>query len=162
MSVITVGQSALPFTLRGLDGTAYSLDENGEHLTVAVFFKTTCPTCQMAWPYLEKLYQAYRGAGLRVWAVSPDARDVSAQFASKYGGTFPMLLDADWAVSRAYDPQFVPTLLLTDRNLRIVDSIVAFDKAGLNHLAQSVADRLGAAPVEIAPPDDGNPPFKPG
>ncbi len=162
MSVISVGQSAPSFTLRGLDGTAYGLDQNGERLTLAVFFKTTCPTCQLAWPYLEKLYQAYRGAGLTVWGISPDARDVSAEYASKYGSSFPLLLDADWQVSRAYDPEFVPTVLLIDGARQIVDSIVGFNKAGLNHLARVIADRLGVAPVEVAPPEDGNPAFKPG
>ncbi len=162
MSVLSVGQLAPPFALSGLDGKTYSLDRNGERLTLAVFFKTTCPTCKMAWPYVEKLYQTYRGAGLAVWGISPDARDVSAEFASKYGSNFPVLLDADWEVSRAYDPEFVPTMLLIDDALQIVDVVVGFNKAGLNQLAQSVADRLGASRTVVAPPDDGNPAFKPG
>ncbi len=162
MSVITIGESAPSFTLTGLDGKAYSLDRNGERLTLAVFFKTTCPTCKLSWPYVETLYQQYRHAGLAVWGISPDARDLSAEYASKYGSTFPILLDADWEVSRAFDPEFVPTMLLIDENLTIVDSVVGFAKAGLNHLAQVSAIQLGAAPAVIAPSDDGNPPFKPG
>ena len=116
----------------------------------------------MAWPYVERFYQAYRGSGLNVWGISQDERDASAQFASKYGSTFPMLIDADWYVSRKYDPEFVPTLLLIDHAGKIADSVVAFDKAGLNRLAQVAAAQLDAPAAVIAPAEDGNPPFKPG
>jgi cobalamin biosynthesis protein CbiG len=56
----------------------------------------------------------------------------------------------------------VPALLLVDRESKIVESVVAFDKAGLNRLAQGIAARLNAAAVIVAAVDDGNPPFKPG
>ena len=162
MSILSVGQSAPSFSLSGIDGKSYTLNQNGARLTLAVFFKTTCPTCQVVWPYVEKLYQAYRGAGLAVWGISPDARDVSAEYASKYASTVPVLLDAEWEVSRAYDPEFVPTLLLIDGNLQIVDALVGLNKAGLDHLAKTISGRLGAAPMIVAPPDDGNPVYKPG
>ncbi len=116
----------------------------------------------MTWRYVKRIYQQYRAAGLAVWGISPDARDDTTEFASKYGSTFPMLLDSDWRVSRAYDPEFVPTLFLIDQNKKIVDTVVAFDKAGLNRLAQTIAARLGAPAAVVAPPDDGNPAFKPG
>ncbi len=162
MSVLSVGQTAAPFSLTGIDGRTYALNQNGARLTLAVFFKTTCPTCALTWPYLEKLHQAFREAGLAVWGISQDARDLSAEFASRYGSTFPVLVDSEWGVSRAFDPEFVPTLLLIGPQGEIVDSLVAFNKAGLNHLSQMIAARLGVPPVTIAPPDDGNPPFRPG
>lgn len=125
-------------------------------------FKTTCPTCQLTWPYLERLYQTYRGAGLAVWGISQDGQTVSTQFASDYHSTFPILIDADLRVSRAFNPQFVPTLFLIDPEGKIVDRIVAFDKARLNQLSETVAARLDAPAAIIAPANDGNPPFKPG
>ena len=162
MTLLSVGQTAPRFSLSGIDDKTYELGKDGARLTLAVFFKTTCPTCMMAWPYVERLYQVYRGSGLNVWGISQDAQDLSEQFASKYGSTFPILIDADWRVSREYDPAFVPTLLLIDQTGKIVDSVVAFDKAGLNRLAQVAAARLDAPAVIVAPADDGNPAFKPG
>ena len=162
MPIISIGQSAPPFSLGGIDGKTYSLNQDGARLTLAVFFKTTCPTCMLTWPYLEKLHQTYRGAGLAVWGISQDARDLSAAFASKYGSTFPILIDSDLRVSRTYDPEFVPTLLLIDRQGQIADSVIAFDKAKLNHLSNTIAARLGVPAAMIAPADDGNPVFKPG
>jgi peroxiredoxin len=148
--------------LSGIDGKSYSLFQNGARLTLAVFFKTTCPTCQLTWPYLERLHQSYRGAGLAVWGISQDARDLSAAYASKYHSTFPILVDADWRVSRIYDPQFVPTLFLISDEGQVVETVVAFDKAKLNHLSQTIAGRLGVPPVMVAPPEDGAPAFRPG
>jgi peroxiredoxin len=162
MPILSIGQSAPPFSLSGIDGKSYALNQDGARLTLAVFFKTTCPTCKMAWPYLERLYQSYRGAGLAVWGISQHARDLSEDYASKQGGTFPILVDADHRVSRIYDPEVVPTLILIDEQGKVVDNAVAFDKARLNHLSQTAAARLGVPAVIVAPPEDGNPPFRPG
>ncbi|MBI4785698.1 MAG: TlpA family protein disulfide reductase [Chloroflexi bacterium] len=162
MSIVSPGQSARGFSLSGIDGKIYTLNKDGAHLTLAVFFKTTCPTCMLAWPYLERLHQTYRGAGLAVWGISQDVRDLSADLASNHGSTFPILIDSDLRISRTYDPEFVPTILLIDRHGQIADSVVAFDKAKLNHLSQTIAARLGVPAAIIAPADDGNPVFKPG
>lgn len=162
MSTVKIGQTASAFSLSGTDDQSYHLDRNGARLTLAVFFKTTCPTCVMTWPYVERVHQDYGPAGLAVWGISQDGRAASAAFASQYGSTFPILIDDDWRVSREYDPQFVPALFLIGPDRQIVDAVVGFDKAGLNRLAQAAADRLGAPATTIAPNDDGNPPFKPG
>jgi peroxiredoxin len=161
MATLSVGQTAPKFSLSGIENKRYVLEQSGARLTLAVFFKTTCPTCVLAFPYVEKLHRAFRDAGLAVWGISQDARDVSSSFASQHGSTFPILIDADWRVSRKYDPEFVPTLFLIDSG-RIIESLAAFDKAGLNRLSQTIAARLGAPAARIAADDDGNPPFKPG
>jgi len=162
MSILSIGQSAPEFSLSGIDGKTYALKKNGARLTLAVFFKTTCPTCVLAWQYIEKIHQTYRGVGLRVWGISPDAREPSAEFARQFGSTFPILDDSDWRVSKTYDPEFVPTLVLIDETCRVMDSVVAFDKNRLNHLSQVVAGELRVPAAVIAPENDGTPTFKPG
>jgi peroxiredoxin len=131
-------------------------------MTLAVFFKTTCPSCQTTWPYLQALHRQYHVAGLALWGVSQDGRDVSKAFASERQSTFPVLVDGDLRISRSYDPAFVPTMLLIDPDGQITDTVVGFDKAGLNRLAAEIAQRLQLPQVVVAPADDGNPPFKPG
>jgi len=159
MATLSVGQTAPAFTLKGVDGKSYSLGDTA--LTLAVFFKTTCPVCMLAWPYIERMHQAYKDVGLAVWGVSQHERDASRNFASKYGSTFPILIDADWRVSKQYDPVVVPTLFLIDAG-KIIERVDAFDKAGLNRLSDTIAARLGTRATLIAPADDGNPPFRPG
>ncbi len=162
MSTLSVGKTAPPFSLTGIDGKSYALKTSGARLTLAAFFKTTCPVCMLAWPYVEKIHQAYKDAGLAVWGISQHERDVSKNFESKYGSTFPILVDADWCVSKQYDPEVVPTLFLIDADNRIVDRVVSFDKAGLNRISNAIAARLSVSGSVIAPDDDGNPPFRPG
>ncbi len=162
MPILSAGQSAPPFSLSGIDGKSYTLNQNGARLTLAVFFKTTCPTCQASWPYIDKLHRTYHAAGLAVWGISQDRREASKEFVTARGGAFPVLVDSDWRVSRLYDPQFVPTFFLIDSTGQIIETAVALDKARLNHLSQIIAGRLGVPAAIIAPPDDGVPAFKPG
>ena len=162
MAILSVGQSAPRFSLSGIDGKSYTLNQNGARLTLAVFFKITCPTCAMTFPFLEKLHQTYRGAGLAVWGISQDDKPSSIQFAGTNGSTFPILIDAGYRTSRTYDPEFVPTGVLVDSDGKIVDNLVAFNKAQLNHISQTVAGRLGVPAAIVAPEDDGKPAFRPG
>jgi cytochrome c biogenesis protein CcmG/thiol:disulfide interchange protein DsbE len=162
MTTLAIGQSAPAFSLSGIDNKKYGLNQAHAKLTLAIFFKTTCPTCALAFPYFIKLHQAYGDAGLAVWGISQDERDESVAFASEHGSTFPILIDADLRVSREYDPEFVPTMFLIDVSGKIVDRILAFDKAGLNRVASASAQVLDTSVSIVAPDNDGNPPFKPG
>jgi peroxiredoxin len=162
MATLAIDQPAPRFSLRGIDDKIYVLNQHDARLTLVVFFKTTCPTCMLAFPYIEKIQRAYRDAGLAVWGISQDARAASAEFAREYGATFAILTDADLRVSRVYDPEFVPTTFLIDRAGKIVDCVIAFNKIELNRVAKVIAEKLNAPAALIAPDDDSNPPFKPG
>jgi peroxiredoxin len=162
MTTLAIGQSAPAFSLIGIDNKKHGLNQTGAKLTLAIFFKTTCPTCALSFPYLEKFHRAYADAGLAVWGISQDGMNSTNDFASKHGSTFPILIDADLRVSHAYDPEFVPTMFLIDASGKIVDRVLAFDKAGLNRVASETAQVLGKSVSIVAPDNDGNPPFKPG
>jgi hypothetical protein len=119
---------------------------------VLVFFETDCPTCQLALPYLNDL-----GAGTaQVIGLSQDDQASTREFVRQLNINFPVELDAGLKITRAFDPQSVPTFYLLDENLHVQRTLVGFDKQGLNDLAAA----LGHAP--IAPPDDGAPAWKPG
>ena len=162
MTTLDIGQSAPAFSLKGTDNKKYALHQNGVRLTVAVFFKTSCPTCALAFPYFQKLHQTFGNAGLAVWGISQDGNDSSKQFAKQYGATFPILIDAELKASADYQPEFVPTQFLIDASGKIVDRIMAFDKAGLNRVASVAAQTLDVPAVIIAPDNDGKPAFRPG
>lgn len=117
-----------------------------------VFFETDCPTCQLALPYLNAL----TGDSVQVIGVSQDGDEPTRGFVRQMGISFGVHLDRGLTLSRAYDPQSVPTMFLLDEAGRVQKTLVGFDKAGLNDLAAAV----GHAP--IAPADDGAPAWKPG
>jgi peroxiredoxin len=161
MTTVVTGERAPTVALTGLDGQVYRLEE-AEGPVLAVFFKVSCETCQLIFPYLEKLYQAYPQPGWHLWGISQDLAADSKAFAKKYGATFPILLDEGWAVSRAYDPEGVPTSFLIGPDGQVMCVLPAFQKAALDELSAAIADQIGVEPVVIFPEDDPAPPFKPG
>lgn len=117
-----------------------------------VFFETDCPTCQLALPYLNAL----KRDSIQVIGLSQDDERSTREFVTQLRISYPVELDSGLKISRAYDPQNVPTFYLLDESGQVEKTLVGFDKKGLNELAAT----LGHLP--IAPPDDGAPAWKPG
>lgn len=161
MAMVEAGERAPAVALTGLDEQMYRLEE-AEGPVLAVFFKISCETCELTFPYLEKLYQTYPQPGWHLWGISQDSAADSRAFAEKHGVTFPILLDKGWAVSQAYDPEGVPTIFLIGPSGQVMRVVPAFQRTAFNELSAIIADQIGAEPVIIAPDDDPAPPFKPG
>jgi peroxiredoxin len=161
---IEAGARAPDFSLRGIDGETYSLsDALSRGPVLLAFFKSTCGTCDLAFPYINRLREAYPGDGWSVWAVAQDAPGEAVSYASSLGMAYPVLPDVDrYAVSRAYDPPATPTLYLIDRGGEVVQETTGFSKKDLNSISAALAERLGAETVVIAAAGDGNPDHKPG
>jgi len=119
---------------------------------VLVFFETDCPTCQLALPYLNAL----KKDSIQVIGLSQDDEASTREFVRQLQISYPVEIDRELKITRAYDPQSVPTLYLLDEHGQVQRTLVGFDKKGLNELAAS----LGHGP--IAPADDGAPAWKPG
>jgi peroxiredoxin len=166
MAALSVGAQAPDFTLSGIDGRQYSLSaalEQGPLL--AVFIKTTCPVCDLAMPYLNRLTEAYGDQGWQLWVISQDDQQTSQRYAQSFGANVPLLVDdpaAGWAVSHAYDPPATPTLFLIGPDGQVQLSGQGFSKADLNAIGERIAGHLGMQPTVVAERDDGNPDFRPG
>jgi peroxiredoxin len=161
---IEAGSRAPDFSLTGIDGDTYSLSSAlSRGPLLLVFFKTTCDTCDLAFPYVNRLLDVYPGDAWSLWAVAQDPPEEAGSYASAYGMSYPVLPDVHgYAVSKAYDPPATPTLFLIDRGGDVVQETAGFSKADLNSVSAALAERLGAEPAVIAPAGDGNPDFKPG
>jgi peroxiredoxin len=117
-----------------------------------VFFETDCPTCQLALPYLNAL-----GAdAVQVIGLSQDGHAHTQQFVKDMGIEYGVSVDSGLKFTRAYDPQSVPTMYLLDEDGKLQQTLIGFDKAGLNALAAAL--NLPA----IADANDGSPDWKPG
>ncbi len=152
MAIIPVGSAAPAFELVGIDGARYRLD--GSKLTLAVFFKTTCPTCHYAWEFYERLHRAYAPAGLRVWGISQSEREPTREFATTYRATFPHLTDVGWRVSVEYDPDFVPTVFLIGRDGNIMECNQAWNRADYEKLGETIAQQLQIKPRTLIRPNE--------
>lgn len=162
--MLTPGEEAPVFELPDLAGQRHRLEEAlSRGPVLAVFWKPSCGTCHLIFPYLQRLTEAYPSDGWQLLALSQDSAEASAEFARQYGLTFPVLIEGEgWPVSRRYDPEATPTFFLIGQDGSIEMSSVGLSKEELNQVSGRLAERLGQAPRVIAEEDDGNPPFKPG
>jgi peroxiredoxin len=158
MAALTSGTKAPDFSLPAIDGGNFSLqDELRKRPVVATFFKVSCPVCQYAFPFFERLHQAYGRQSVTVVGISQDnARDTAA-FLKEYGVTFPILLDdpKGYAVSNAYGLTNVPTLFLIEKDGTIEASIVGWVKQEMEQVnAKLAAARQGALLPLFKPGED--------
>ena len=161
--VLEAGALASHFVLVGIDGREYALpgSPSGEPVLL-VFFKTTCSTCDLAFPYVNRLREAYP-EGWQLWAVAQDPPDAAARYAERHRITYPVLIDAPaYQVSRLYDPPATPTFFLVGADGRIVFTSHGFAKDDLNEMSRLIAGHLAMEPQVAAPPGDGKPDFRPG
>lgn len=157
MAALTVGSKAPDFQLKTMDGKAFSLAEELTHGPVVLaFFKVSCPTCQYAFPFLERLEQAYGHKGVRIVGVSQnDARD-TASFNREFGVTFPVLLDDthSYPVSNAYGLTNVPTIFWIAQDGEIEVSSVGWVKADFNEINRKLAEAGNTAPAVVFEPGE--------
>jgi peroxiredoxin len=164
MTNIVAGNLAPGFSLKSLDGREFSLTSLMERGPVVVaFFKISCPVCQFTFPFLERLYQRYRGDSVTIVGISQDDARSTKTFASEYGVTFPLLLDLDgYPVSNAYGLTNVPTTFLIDTDEKVKVSSMGFDKKDLETIAGELAEHRKISLAPLFRPDEIIPANKPG
>ena len=64
-----IGGDAPSFTLEGIDGKTYSLEDQRGNYVVIHIAATWCPFCNAEAPYLEKLYKKYKDKGVSVFII---------------------------------------------------------------------------------------------
>jgi len=109
------------------------LFENGPVLLA--FFKVSCPTCQLAFPFLERLSKG----SLQVIGISQDTAELTKMFAERYGVTFDLMLDAaasGYPLSNAFGITNVPSLFLIERDGTISRAGQGFHKAEREELGR--------------------------
>jgi peroxiredoxin len=144
-------------------------DEKGQAAAVLpgeilyAFFKTTCPTSELAWPYLDRVRKIGEGGGLSVLAVSQDDPETTARFYENLNVAIPTLYDPDpWTASEAVALTNVPAFFLVGRDGIIRDAAVGFQRHKMEEFAELAADRAGRRRVALFLPGENAPALKPG
>jgi peroxiredoxin len=138
--------------------------ESGGLPLLVVLFKTTCPTCKLAWPYVQKLHAAYGGRAVRVIGVSQDDLAASQRFYAEHGDArFELFLDPQpYPASTAFDVESVPHLALVEPDGTLALTTAGWSRTAFEELGAHLAERGRVAPVPIVAPDDPVPDWKPG
>jgi peroxiredoxin len=157
MAALTVGAEAPDFELKSLDGKNFSLrEELAKGPVVLAFFKVSCPTCQYAFPFLERLYEAYSQQRVSLFGVSQNDAKQTAAFNKEFGVTFPVLLDdsGSYPVSNAYGLTNVPTIFWIAQDGEIEVSSVGWVKADFAEINQKMAETGNIPPSVLFKPGE--------
>jgi peroxiredoxin len=146
MAALTPGAAASDFTLKTIDGKQFSLrDARARGPVVAAFFKVSCPICQYAFPFLERIYKAYGNKNVTIVGVSQNEKRDTAAFVREYGVTFPALLDDTdtYPVSNAYGLTNVPTIFWIGEDGEIEISSVGWVRKEIEEINRKAAEATG-------------------
>lgn len=114
-----------------------------------VFFKASCPTCQLALPYLDRL----KDGSLQVYAVSQDEEARTREFLRLFPLEMPVLLDAaraGYPASNAYGIETVPSLFVIETGGTVSETCEVFDRRVYEELGRR-AGRIMFQPGESVP-----------
>jgi hypothetical protein len=130
--------------------------------TIYGFFKTTCPTSELAWPHFDRL--ARIGAGRQaVFAVSQDDRAATAEFNARLKIRLETLYDTPpWKASAVLGLTNVPTFFLVAAEGRIRETVVGFQRFKLEELARRAAKLAGRRSARLFPIGEQIPLIVPG
>jgi len=165
MPALETGLRAPEINLSFLEGGKFSLPEAlARGPVVVAFFKVSCPVCQLAFPYLERIFKAYSKSGkFTLVGISQDNAKDTLAFNREFGVTFPTLLDEKkYPVSNAYGLTNVPTIFLISPQGEIESTTVGWSKTAIQDLNKQLARLGNAGAAQLFQPGDGVPEFKPG
>jgi len=157
MAALSTGTKAPQFELASTDGSKFSLqDALRRGPVLAVFFKISCPVCQYALPYFERIYKAYGDGKLTIVGISQNEAHDSAEFARKFGITFPILLDDTKAfpVSNAYGLTTVPTAFWISEDGEVEISDVSWVRKEVEEIASRAASLSSASSQPLFQPSE--------
>ena len=152
MAALPAGTKAPEINLPALDGGKFSLRAALKQGPVlAAFFKVSCPVCQYAFPYLERIYKAHGDKKITIVGISQDDKRDTAAFLKEYGVTFRTLLDDPngYAVSNAYGLTNVPTLFLIGQDGQIEITSVGWVKQEVEDVNRKLAAAQQTPPLPI-------------
>ena len=139
--LLETGAKVPEFRLPLLGGGETALGDiaaNGPALLV--FFKVSCPVCQLTLPFLERIHTG----ALRIFGISQNDAEATLEFDREFGVTFPTLLDTEesgFPVSDAFGISSVPTMFLVERDGTISHVVEGWRKTEIEWLGEKAGVR---------------------
>jgi peroxiredoxin len=126
--------------LLDLDGDAIDLADYEGRPVWIVFWASWCPPCITETPDLQRAYAASAGTGLELVGVNvQETADIAREFATKYGVTYRIAIDATGGAFQRWQVFGLPTHYFIGRDGRIADRW--FGPLSLDEMQQRI-DRI--------------------
>jgi len=120
------------FTVMTLSGGGFSLEDARGSVVVVNFWASWCGPCNIEAPVLEKVWGEYRDRGVRFIGIAvQDTRKDAEDFIARHSLSFPMALDADGRIMKAYKIYGIPKTVVIDSTGALVAEHTGPVDAGL-------------------------------
>ena len=126
---LAVGTKAPDFTLVDQDGRPVSLSNlRGEWVMLVFYPGDETPVCRRQLCELRDRSELLAQRGVKVFGINPQSADSHQKFRSRHGFGFPLLVDRNQEVARAYKARW----LMTIRTVYLIDpeGVIRFAKRG--------------------------------
>jgi peroxiredoxin len=146
MAALNPGTIAPDFKLQTTEGKQFSLREAlARGPVIAAFFKISCPTCQYALPFLQRIYRAQANDGITIVGISQNEKRDTEAFIRQHGLTFPVLLDNTdtYPASNAYGLTNVPSIFWVAQDGEIEISSVGWIRKEMEEMNRRAAEISG-------------------
>ena len=123
MAPVAERPAAPDFTLKDIEGKPRRLSENRGKVVLVNFWATWCPPCRREMPSMQRAWMQLKGENFEMFAVNVgEDEDTIFGFTFATGSelTFPILLDRDAQVIKAWPVIALPTSFVVDPQGRIV------------------------------------------
>lgn len=133
-----------PFVLDSLARDRISLAAQRDRVVLVHFFATWCEPCRAEMAALQRLAERSEHGRLAILAVNvgePDTR--VRRFFDTLPVVFPILLDRDQAITKAWQVTTLPTTFVLDRTLAprlVVEGDLDWDAPDANHALAQLAN----------------------
>jgi peroxiredoxin len=111
------GTRAKGFELESLEGDLVSLGDYRGSIVLVNLWATWCQPCREEIPDLLAAYDEHKDAGFLVLGVNvEESVETVAPFVEEFGITYPVLMDKDAEILKAYRAQGLPMSFIVDRD----------------------------------------------
>jgi thiol-disulfide isomerase/thioredoxin len=118
---LAIGTTTESNPLIDLNGKRYFFKELRGAVVLLDFWATWCAPCLKEMASLEKISARYKDKGLLIFGVNQQQEKLQMDFLKKKSFSYPMLSDRSGLLTRQFRASELPTLVVIDRNGRVVD-----------------------------------------